>query len=209
MDYTTFLGIGSLALLLLWALLSGAHGEIGAFWHGPSVILVLGGALAATLSSFAWKQLRSMPRVMRQAFAEDVDPVRATVTEIVRLADVARRDGLLALDRHIQADDESFLARALRMVVDGYEPLAVVSVLSDELEATDARHGLRRQFLDLLGRYCPTFGMIGTLIGLVVMLRSMNDPSRIGPGVAMALLTTLYGLLLANVVFFPDRKSVV
>lgn len=203
MDYATLAGIGSIVLLGLWALLGGANGDIGAFWNLPGMLLVLGGAIAATLTSFTLAQLRVVRGMLRKAFVEEVDSPHATIAELLKLADVARRDGILALDAELPPEDDRYLARAVRMIVDGYEPSVIESRLTDELEATDARHASGRQFLDLLGRYCPAFGMAGTLIGLVLMLRNMSDPTRIGPGMAVALLTTLYGLIFANGVFLP------
>ncbi len=203
MDYATLVGIASVMLLVLWSLVAGANGDLGAFWNLPSLLLVLGGAFAATLTSFGLRDLRAVGGMLRKAFAEEADSAREAIDELVRLADVARREGILAIESHIGREDDGFLARAVRMVVDGYEPAAIEARLTDELEATDARHTSGRQFLDSLARYCPTFGMLGTLVGLVVMLRGMSDPARIGPGMAVALLTTLYGLVLANGVFLP------
>lgn len=203
MDYATFVGIGTVLVLVLACLLAGASGDLGAFWSLPSLLLVLGGAVAATLSSYARRQLRSAGGVIRKALAESDETPESVISELVDLGGVARREGLLALDSRLPPDDNRFLARALRMVIDGYEPSTILAVLNDELEAMDARHASGRQLFELLARYCPAFGMLGTVIGLVVMLRSMSDPARIGPGMAVALLTTLYGLILANGVFHP------
>ena len=203
MDYATLVGIGSVLLLGLWSVLAGAGGDLGAFWNLPGLLLVLGGAVAATVASFTLAQLGFIRGVLRKAFTEQAESAAAAIEELVSLADVARREGILALESRLSPDDDRFLARAVRMVVDGYDPSAIEARLTDELEATDARHTSGRQFFELLGRYCPAFGMVGTLVGLVLMLRNMNDPTRIGPGMAVALLTTLYGLVLANGVFLP------
>jgi chemotaxis protein MotA len=203
MDYATIVGIGSIALLGLWAILAGARGDISAFWNLPGMLLVLGGAIAATLTSLSLSQIRLLRGVFRTAFVEQAESPLTTIEELLKLADVARREGILALDGQLGNDDHRFLARAVRMIVDGYEPSVIEARLTDELEATDARHTSGRQFLDLLARYCPAFGMAGTLVGLVIMLRNMTDPTRIGPGMAVALLTTLYGVLFANGVFLP------
>jgi len=207
MDYATLLGMGFVLGLVLWAAGSGTGGDVTAFLNLPGLLLVLGGSLAATVCSFALGRLRGIGGMLRKAFLEEPCDPREVIREIVRLADVARRSGLLAMEATLPRDDRRFLARAIRMIVDGYEPGTVQSVLMDEIEATDARHASARQFLDLLARYCPTFGMIGTLIGLVVMLRGLSDPARIGPGMAVALLTTLYGLVLANGVFVPLSRK--
>jgi chemotaxis protein MotA len=203
MDYATLVGIGSVLVLGLWAVLAGAGGDLGAFWNLPGLLLVLGGAVAATAASFTLAQLGFIRGALRKAFTEQGESAAAAIEELVALADLARREGILALEGRLSPDDNRFLARAVRMVVDGYDPSAIEARFTDELEATDARHTSGRQFFDLLGRYCPAFGMVGTLVGLVLMLRNMNDPTRIGPGMAVALLTTLYGLVLANGVFLP------
>lgn len=203
MDYASLLGIAGVVLLVLVSVFAGTGGDIRAFVNVPAVVLVVGGALAATISSFAFVGLGAVRGMLRRAFTEDDESLTHTIDEVLELADIARRDGLLAVERHLAPDDDRFLARAVRMVIDGQEPGAIQAALADELEATDARHTANRQFLELLARHCPAFGMIGTLVGLVVMLRGMDEPSRIGPGMAVALLTTLYGLLLAHGVFWP------
>ncbi len=201
MDYASVVGIG--ALLALVVLGGGGGGGAGAIWNLPGLLLVVGGACAATLTSVSLSQLRTIRGAVRTAFRGDEVSHEFTIGTLVRLADVARRNGILALDAEVRDDGDAFLARAVRLVVDGYDPSAIESRLTDEMEATDARHASSRQVLESLGRLCPAFGMVGTLIGLIIMLRNMGDPSRIGPGMAVALLTTLYGLVLAYGVFVP------
>lgn len=203
MDYATLFGIGTVLVVVAGSLVAGTSGDWGTFWSLPSLLIVVGGAIAATFSSLVRHQMRNIRAVTRQAFLESGETPEGVIQEIVGLAVVARREGLLALDSKLPREDNRFLARALRMVIDGYEPSTIFSVLSDEIEATDTRHGSARQIFEMLGRYSPRYGLIGTVIGLIIMLRSMNDPTKIGPGMAVALLTTLYGLLFANAIFHP------
>ncbi|MHC4350826.1 MAG: motility protein A, partial [Planctomycetota bacterium] len=121
----------------------------------------------------------------------------------VELAEVARRDGILALEGMISEMQDDFLVRGIQMAVDGTDPEVIQAVMETELENLLERHENGKGMLDAMGRYAPAFGMIGTLIGLVAMLQNMDDPSKIGAGMAAALLTTLYGALLANIVFMP------
>ncbi len=125
------------------------------------------------------------------------------IQELVKLADVARREGILSLQNTISEMKDTFLQNGLQMVVDGTEGDTVKQVLEFELEAIEQRHQEGKGVLDLFGKYAPAFGMIGTLVGLVVMLKNMDDPSKIGPGMAIALLTTMYGAVLANVICLP------
>ena len=135
-------------------------------------------------------------------FTKPADAVEL-IEQLVELAEVARRDGILALEGMTEGMDEPFLVNGLRMAVDGSDPDVIESIMETELENLMERHEAGRGMLEAMGKYAPAFGMIGTLIGLVAMLANMDDPSKIGAGMAAALITTLYGALLANVVFLP------
>ena len=135
-------------------------------------------------------------------FAKPVETL-VLIRQIVELAEVARRDGILALEGKVEDMGDSFLVGGIQMAVDGTDPEIIQVVMETELENVLERHEAGKGMLDALGRYAPAFGMIGTLIGLVAMLSNMDDPSKIGAGMAAALLTTLYGALLANILFLP------
>ena len=128
----------------------------------------------------------------------------------MRYAEVARRDGILALENVSDEISDPFLVSGIQMAVDGTDPVLVEQMLIGELDALAERHEKGKALLDTLGKYAPAFGMIGTLVGLVIMLQNMDDPSKIGPGMAIALITTLYGSLIANLVALPlsDKLSV-
>jgi chemotaxis protein MotA len=129
------------------------------------------------------------------------------VAKLVVLAELARREGMLALETPTEGLDDEFLQRALRMAVDGADATTIESVMQAEIENIDLRHTYGKGMLESIGRFAPVFGMIGTLIGLVIMLGHMHDPSQLGPGMAVALLTTLYGLVIANIFFLPLAKK--
>jgi chemotaxis protein MotA len=125
------------------------------------------------------------------------------IEAMVGYADIARRDGVFALERCAENIDDPFVVQGLHMVVDGCDPDLIESALMGHIEALEARHAEGKALFDNVGRFAPAFGMIGTLVGLVIMLRDMRDPTNIGPALALALLTTLYGAVLANLVALP------
>lgn len=201
MDWTTLLGL--VAGLVLTVVSIVIDGEIGPFLHLPSAVLVLGGSLAATVISFSAEQLRNVPAVLRVAFEKRTHPEARVVERLVGLAQKARREGLLALEDEVDPDEDPFLHRGLQLVVDGADPEMVRNILEIELIALEERHRMGQSMFQTLGTYAPAFGMMGTLVGLIQMLRSLDDPSQLGPAMALAILTTLYGVLLANLVFLP------
>jgi chemotaxis protein MotA len=178
-------------------------GSPSAYIDIPSIMIVIGGASAATLASYPLLRYMSIPKVcMKAIFAKKQDPVKL-VESLVELAEIARRDGILALEASVERIDDAFLVRGVQMAVDGSDPEVIESIMETELENLMERHEAGKGLLESYAKYAPAFGMIGTLIGLVAMLQNMDDPSKIGAGMAAALLTTLYGALMANVLFSP------
>lgn len=201
MDIATVIGLilGSACILL--ALMMG--GSFMSYIDAPSMLIVIGGGFAATITSVPLFLFMKFPQVVSKAlFHRPIDPMDL-IRQLVELAEVARRDGILALENSIENIEDPFLVRGIQMAVDGSDPEVIESILDTELENLIERHDGGKKLFDYLGKYAPAFGMIGTLIGLVAMLSNMNDPSKIGAGMAAALITTLYGALLANVVFLP------
>jgi len=132
------------------------------------------------------------------------------VVALVKLAEVARREGILSLENHLaNGEFDDFLVRGLRMAIDGQDPSIIQGAMEKEVEAMLERHGTGKLIFDSLGKYAPAFGMLGTIIGLVVMLKNMNDPAAIGPGMALALITTFYGSFLLNTLFGPIADKLV
>jgi chemotaxis protein MotA len=208
MDIATVIGFVATMVLLVGSIMMGA--SILTFWDLPSAIMVFGGCWTVTLMSFPLKKLLSVGRVsLKVLFWKAPDPVEHVLT-LVRLAEVARRDGILSLENHL-ADGhyDDFMVRGLRMAIDGQDPAVIQASMEKELEVMLERHGVGKGIFDALGKYAPAFGMLGTIIGLVVMLKNMDDPAAIGPGMALALITTFYGSLLLNTLFGPISDKLV
>jgi chemotaxis protein MotA len=185
--------------LVVGAILLG--GSLLSFINGPGLLIVVGGTIAATLISENLGVAIGAAKVALQAFQEPTVAVSETIDRLVNLATVARKDGLLALEE-VEIPD-SFLAKGIRMAVDGLPPENVRSALVVEMQSLRDRHRKGQRIFRFMGATAPAMGMVGTLIGLVQMLQTMEDPSSIGPSMAVALLTTLYGAVLAFLVFNP------
>ena len=201
MDIATVVGLLLGMVMVLMAIMTG--GDIGAYVNGPAVMIVVGGAIAATMVSQPVKGFLKIPKVVAKTLFNKTPEPAGIISDLVDLAEVARRDGILALEGMIDQMRDEFMVRGVQMAVDGTDPEIIQAVMETELENLLERHDTGKGMLDAMGRYAPAFGMIGTLVGLVAMLSNMDDPSKIGAGMAAALLTTLYGALLANVVFLP------
>lgn len=201
MDLGTIIGVVLGVVLMVWAIMSG--GSAGAYWDTPSMIIVIGGAISATLISVPLSKVKELLRVLRKTLFHKTAAPQKLIDDLVSYAEIARRDGILSLENHCKDIDDPFIVRGIQMAVDGTDPELIEQILSTELENLAERHSEGKAILDTLGRYAPAFGMIGTLVGLVAMLANMKDPSSIGAGMAVALLTTLYGALLANLICLP------
>lgn len=202
-DRGLLLSVSGMVALLVGVLALGAGWEVRAFVQLPALALVVGGSLLTARASFPRGRTGGLRAVLAAALRDRDERQESPVAVLVALAMVARRQGLLALERPVSRIRDGFLRRAMQMVIDGHDPVSVETVLQAELEAIDLRHTQGKAMIEAIGRAAPVYGMMGTVIGLVIMLSRMEDPSRIGPGMAAALLTTLYGLVLANVFVMP------
>lgn len=207
LDRATVLGITATLGLILGIMILGSGSGALVFWQTPALALVIGGSILATLAAVPGAQFRSLPAVLRNALYVRTRPPEETIAILVSLAEVARRQGMLALERPVRLVGDDFLRRAMQMAIDGADGATIDAVLRSEMEAIDLRHTCGKALFESIGRFAPVFGMIGTVIGLVVMLGHMDDPTKIGPGMAVALLTTLYGLVLANVLCAPIARK--
>lgn len=205
MDIATVIGLLAGTVLLLWAIMS--KSDIGAFADAGSVAIVLGGSVSAALISFPINNVLAVAKVVKNCFFSKVRNPGELITELVKYAEIARRDGILALENVAADIKDPFLVSGIQMAVDGTDPDLIESIMLNDLEAVEARHSEGRALFDNIGKFAPAFGMIGTLIGLVIMLQNMADPASIGPAMAIALLTTLYGALLANLVALPMAEK--
>ena len=201
MDVTTIVGIVAGLAMMLIAIYDG--GNVRVFLDFNSFLITVGGTIAATLVNYPVSQITETFRVLRVAFRQDRYDAMHTISMLVDMADKARREGLLELEEEAQSVEDEFLGHAIQLVIDGVEPEVIQDVLETEIDALYARHQLGQGVFETMGALAPAFGMIGTLIGLVQMLGALDDPERVGPGLAVALITTLYGAVLANLVFIP------
>ncbi len=175
----------------------------GGFWNWPSAVIVVGGTLAATAVAFPWEQLKRIPRAIRTVLRPDNFQVTEIIDQIIQMDDLARRHGLLALDEQLDDIADSFLRRGVMLVVDGTDREDLEYTLETEIMRTKQEISGDCQVFETMAGYSPAFGMLGTVIGLVNMLGNLSDPESIAPAMAVALITTLYGLILANLLFGP------
>lgn len=201
MDLGTIVGTVMGFALILWAIYAG--GSLSAFVDVPSIVIVIGGAVCSTMISSPLNQLKGVLGVVRKALLHRPQSPQKLIDDLVSYAEVARRDGILSLESRCKEMDDPFIIRGVQMAVDGTDPELIEKIMDTELENLVERHEAGKNLFDLVGKYAPAFGMIGTLIGLVAMLANMDDPSKIGGGMAVALLTTLYGAVIANVIALP------
>ncbi len=207
MDIASVLGFVIAVLAIVFSIVAGG-GNAGAFIDYPSLACVGGGSIAAVLMCFPLKNVMSIGKVYKVAFINKLPDVPAMIDVMVSLAETARREGLLALEGRVHEVKEPFIVLGIQMAVDGTRPEIIEEVMKTEIESMAIRHSLGKSLIDQVGKYGPAFGMIGTLLGLVIMLGNMSDPNAIGPGMAVALLTTLYGAVLANALFLPCAEKI-
>lgn len=188
------------ALVIVSIVMGGGSG----FFNVPSLLVTVGGAIAATLIHYPLPRVMAVMGVARKAmFNTGVHEYLDLFKKITDYAVRARRDGMLALEEDIDKIADPFMKKGFQMAVDGSTTEVIRTVLEEDLRSMQERHLVGQGIFKALGSYAPAFGMIGTLIGLVAMLSNMSDPSSLGAGMAVALLTTLYGAMVANIVALP------
>jgi len=205
-DITSVVGF-ILAFGLIFASIMIGTAPFTAFIDIPSILVVFGGAGAAAMMAFPLKSILALPMVMKKAFLNKQNDLLAIINQLVALAEVARRDGLLALESKMADVQNPVIKSGLQMAIDGNDADTIESVMRTEMEAISRRHREGKSILDQIARFAPAYGMIGTLMGLIMMLSDMSDPSSIGSGMAVALITTLYGAIAANVMFQPFAEK--
>ncbi len=183
-----------------------SSGSIMDFVDPASIFIVVGGVICATAASFPTKRLLRTVKAVSLVFKKTVVDLNEDIDKIVEIANVARRNGLLAMEDMASQMDDPFMKKGILLVVDGTDPELLRNILETELSVIKERHGENRAVLDAMAAYSPSFGMIGTLIGLINMLKNLNDMSSLGLNMSVALVTTFYGSMLANLVFNPLSK---
>ncbi len=201
MDIATIIGILLGFMVITTAIIAGGGWQI--FIHIPSMAITMGGMLCATLIHFSLPQFLGIFSIVKKTIIAKVPSQSELIQKMVNYAAINRRDGALALEQEIPNLDNSFFIKGLQMLVDGRDSEQIRDFMSIEIQYLQDRHSTGKKILEFMGAAAPAFGMIGTLIGLVQMLRSLDSPDAIGGGMAVALLTTFYGALSANLIFIP------
>ncbi len=200
MDIASLAGLVVCIVLVLWAIITGAgvSGLVNNFVDFQSVLITFGGAFCAVLAANTMKDfvggLKSFTLVLKKSSVN----ISEVITKIIDLSNVARKEGLLSLEEAAGELDDEFMKKGILLIVDGTDPELVRAIMETEIMSLEGRHKANIKFWEDVATMGPAWGMIGTLVGLVNMLQNMDDPSRIGPDMSVALLTTLYGSLLAN-----------
>ncbi len=201
MDLSTILGIGAAFGLMIMAILQG--GPLSIFINVPSIMIVFGGTAGNTLVNYPFSDVFDAFNVAKKTILHKEQSINDLIVQLMEFANKARKEGILALQGAMENISDDFLIKAMQMAVDGQEPETLKNMLTTEIEYIQQRHEKGANIFLSIGAYAPAMGMVGTLIGLVQMLQTMDDPSKIGPAMAVALLTTFYGAVIANVLFIP------
>lgn len=197
MDIATILGLILGAILTIFGIISGGA-SVGDYCDLPSALITFGGAFSCVLVSHTMQDFLNGVKGAKLAFKVPVLNTTEMIKSIIELSNVARKEGLLSLEEAATELDEPFLKKGILLVVDGTDPELVRGIMETELMSVEERHKKVIGLWEMVAAMGPAWGMIGTLLGLIAMLNDMNDPTSIGPSMAMALITTLYGSLLAN-----------
>lgn len=201
MDIATIAGVISAFGLVVIAIFMG--GGLNIFVNVPALMIVVGGTLGVTMICYPLKDVLGVFKVVQKTIFSKTISVKELIERFVNFANKTRREGILALESEIKEVQDEFLKKGVQMSIDGLEPQEIRDILDTELDFLKTRHQLGAEIFTSMGTFAPAMGMIGTLIGLVQMLQSMEDPSTIGPAMAVALLTTFYGSLMANIMCMP------
>ena len=205
MDIATIIGLLGGTTLVLSAIIMGGSAII--FLNIPGMLIVVGGTIATCFIKFSMSDVINTIKVAMKAFMVKIESPDQIINQMVSFAKIAKKDGMLALEKEKPSD--KFSSDAIRYLADGYDEGLIEDMLNKDIRLTVQRHIIGQKIFKGMGASAPAFGMIGTLIGLVQMLASMDNPASIGPSMAVALLTTLYGALIANLVCIPlaDKLS--
>lgn len=201
LDIMTLIGTVGGVAIILWGILIG--GPLRLFWDFASVVITIFGSLAAVMINYGISDFKRLFGVIAESFREAKMAPIDTIQLFSNLSRKARREGLLSLEDDINSLEDDYLKRGLQMVVDGIEPETIKEIMELEIGEMEKRHGAGINMLKSWAAYAPAFGMIGTLIGLIQMLANLTDSSKIASGMAVALITTFYGAVMANMIFTP------
>ena len=204
MDIATLGGLGIGAFFVIFGIvIAGGVGGLFSFLNIPSVLITVGGSFGAIMVANSLSRVLGLMKIMMNAIKTKSMETGRIISMIVTFSEKARREGLLALEDDLDELEDEFLRKGIQLVVDGTDPEIIRNIMETELNNMISRHQDGIKIFEDWGAFAPAFGMIGTLIGLILMLSNIEDKSAIGPGMSTALITTLYGAFLANLVFLP------
>lgn len=203
MDLGSIIGlvVGIIIVLVVLILDGGSPAEL--FAHPSSILITMGGAIAATTISSSLKTVTKLPVYFKITFTSHKEDVPGLIEQMVQMADKARKEGLLALEEDSKKIEDAFLKKGITMVVDGIDPAQVRAILETSIEQMRTRHRNGSGFFAAAGGFAPTFGIIGTVMGLISVLKSLDEPAKLAGAIAGAFLATLWGLLSSNLIFLP------
>ncbi len=207
MDLGTIIGLAGAWLLIIISIVIG--GSPGAFINGPSILIVIGGGFAASLAAFPLKEFLNGVKAIKKVFKPGLPDPLELIDFLVEATKKARKEGILALEADIDKfyEKDKILGNLMRMLIDGQSLEEIEANFENAISREDQELDTEIKVWDSLGELFPAMGMIGTLIGLIQMLQNLSDPAALGPGMAVAMITTLYGAILANVLCIPVAKK--
>ncbi len=205
MDLASIIGVVSGIGFVIVTILLGSG--LGLFWNLPSVMIVFGGTLAASLIAFPLGDFLSIIKVTMKVFLFKIEKPETIIANLVEISNKARKGGLLSIEGDIKNTSDPYLAKALQMTVDGVKTADIAAIMQKKMSLSKKEHKTGTSLFKNMGAFAPAFGMVGTLIGLVQMLANLDDPSSIGPKMAVAMITTFYGAILANLFFLPMAEK--
>jgi chemotaxis protein MotA len=203
MDLATIGGLIAALLVISVVMIMDGGSPLDLLSHPSAILLIIGGSLAATTVTVSVKTITKLPIYIKQAMTTNKFDVRESIELLVKMADRARRDGLLALEEDCKQIKDPFMQKGIMMVVDGTDSSEIREILEITIEQTRSRHKVGIGFFAAAGGFAPTFGIIGTVMGLISVLKTLDDPSSFTRSIASAFLATLWGLLVANVIYLP------
>lgn len=206
MEIGTLIGLIAGTIFIILSIFITSEGDItrvGEFLHAASVMIVVGGTIASGMIGAKMKNFIGAFRALGVTFKPPVLDPAAAIDTIVQLANTARKEGVLALEESATNMGDQFLKKGIMLIVDGTDPELVKGIMETELGYTEERHNGFSSFFESLATYAPSWGMMGTMIGLILMLQDLDDPDNLGPMMSIALITTFYGCILANFLFNP------
>jgi len=209
MDLGILFGFLGTWALVGWALFTGSKGNIGMYIDVPSVVIVIGASITIVFFCFPVGNVKGVLAASKKVFFWKSGDVEKLIADMVSYAEIARRDGILSLESTCKEIEDKFVVLGIQMAVDGTDPELIEAIMLNDLDTLAVRHEVGKGIWEAINKYAPAMGMIGTLVGLVAMLADLSDPSAIGAGLAVALLTTLYGAMVSNMLAGPmaDRLA--